>query len=218
MEVVYRAPFASHARLVAGAYTSHKVPPGAVAVAVSMQTAARFGLHPGSRLTLLTPSGPVMLFVTAIVRERDGGSTFWQQDTTVVRPSLEQQSPQTPPYWLGGVIADPDQFAAIQGVFGGTGLSLQFVFPLDVGGVNANQAQGLYQALNRATTVVPALTGALAPGTVALTVSSPLHPGPGAVPRHPDGRRNGAPAPVRQPDRGRHGGDPARGQDDRRAP
>ena len=174
MEVVYRAPFASHARLVAGAYTSHKVPPGAVAVAASTQTAARFGLHPGSRLTLLPPSGPVMLFVTAIVRERDGGSTFWQQDTTVARPSLEQQSPQTPPYWLGGVIADPDQFAAMQGAFGGTGLSLQFVFPLDVGGVNANQAQGLYQALNRATTVVPALTGALAPGTVALTVSSPL--------------------------------------------
>jgi putative ABC transport system permease protein len=145
-----------------------------VGVAATTQTAARFGLHPGSRLTLKTKTGPAILFVTAIVRERAAGSTFWRQDTTIVRPSLEQQSPSSPLYWVGGVIADPDQFAAIQNVFGSTGLDMQWEYPLDVSGVDANQAQGLYRALNRAVTTTPALTGALTSGANALLVTSPL--------------------------------------------
>ena len=43
---------------------------------------------------------------------------------------------------VGGVIADPDQFGAIQSAFGGTGLALQLEFPLNLGGVNADQVQG----------------------------------------------------------------------------
>ena len=176
LEVTYRDPLTSYARLVAGSYTSGSVPRGAVAVAATAPTAARFGLHPGSRLTLATPSGPATLFVTAIVRERDDGSTFWQQDATVTRPSLEQLRPDSPPNWVGGVIADPDQLGAIQNVFGGTGLEMQWEFPLDVGGVNANQVQDLYQTLNRSVTATPALSGPLAPGAAALLVTSPLLP------------------------------------------
>jgi len=173
MEVVYRDPFTRYAQLVAGSYSSGQAPPGAVAVAATVPTAARFGLHPGSRLTLNTKSGSATLFVTAIVRMRDGGSTFWQQDTTIVRPSLEQLTLTSPRYWIGGVIADPDQLAAIQNAFGGVGLAMQWEFPLDVSQVNADQAQGLYQALNRATTTNPRLT-ALAPAASELTVTSPL--------------------------------------------
>ena len=40
--------------------------------------------------------------------------------------------------------------------------------------MNADQAQGVYAALNRATAVTPTLTGALAPAADALTVASPL--------------------------------------------
>ena len=173
MEVVYRDPSTRYAQLVAGSYSSGQAPAGAVAVAATAPTAARFGLRPGSRLTLTTKSGPATLFVTAIVRVRDGGSTFWQQDTTIVRPSLEQLTATSPRYWIGGVIADPDQLAALQNVFGGIGLSMQWEFPLDVSGVNADQAQGLYQALNRATTTTPTLT-ALAPAASELVVTSPL--------------------------------------------
>jgi putative ABC transport system permease protein len=169
--VSYRTPFTGHARLVAGTFSGGAVPPGAVGVAATTQTAARFGMHPGSRLTLAAPSGPVTLVVTAIVRQRDPGSTFWQQDTTVVRPSLRQANP---PFWIGGVIADPDQFGAVQGAFGGTGLALQLEFPLSLGGLSADQAQGLYNALNRAIAVTPTLTGALAPAANSLTVSSPI--------------------------------------------
>jgi putative ABC transport system permease protein len=173
MEVVYRDPFTRYMQLVAGSYSSGQVPAGAVTVVATEPTAARFGLHPGSRLTLTTRSGPATLIVTAIVRARDTGSTFWQQDTTIVRPSLEQLGPTNPPFWVGGVIADPDQFVAIQDVFGGVGLGVQWEFPLDVSGVNADQAQGLYQTLNRATTTTPTLT-ALAPAAGELVVTSPL--------------------------------------------
>jgi putative ABC transport system permease protein len=62
----------------------------------------------------------------------------------------------------------------MQAAFNGPGMELNWEFPLSVGGVNANQAQGLANALNRAVTVTPALTGPLAPGAAALTVTSPL--------------------------------------------
>jgi putative ABC transport system permease protein len=174
MEVSYRTPFTGYAQLVAGSLASGKVPPGTVAVAVTVPTAARFGLHPGSRLTLATPGNPATLLVTAIIRTRDPGSTFWQQEPILVKPSLTQPNPADPPYWLGGVIADPGQLGTIQGVFGGPGLNIHWEYPLATSGVNADQAQGLYQALNRATTAKPPLTGPLAPGAGALAISSPL--------------------------------------------
>ena len=59
-------------------------------------------------------------------------------------------------------------------MFGNIGLEMQWEYPLDVTGVNADQAQGLYQALNRATTAAPPLTDELASGEGALSVTSPL--------------------------------------------
>ncbi|HMI26566.1 MAG TPA: hypothetical protein VK594_18945 [Streptosporangiaceae bacterium] len=176
LQVSYRTSFTGFARLVAGTFSGGRVPPGAVGVAATTQTAARFGMHPGSRLTLAAPSGPVTLFVTGIVRPRQAGSTFWRQDATPVKPALEQPDPNSPLFWAGGVIADPDQFGAFQGAFGGTGLALQLEFPLTAGGMNADQVHGLYNSLNRATAVTPTLAGALAPAAESLTVSSPLLP------------------------------------------
>ena len=176
LQVSYRTSLTGFARLVAGTFGGGRVPPGAVGVAATTQTAARFGMHPGSRLTLAAPSGPVTLFVTGIVRPRQAGSTFWRQDATPVKPALQQTTPASPLFWAGGVIADPDQFGAFQGAFGGTGLALQLEFPLNAGGIDADQVQGLYNSLNRAAAVTPTLTGALAPAADALTVSSPLLP------------------------------------------
>jgi putative ABC transport system permease protein len=176
LEVSYRTSLTGNAQLVAGTFSGSRVPPGDVGVAATTQTAARFGMHPGSRLTLAVPSGPVTLFVTGIVRARDAGATFWQQDTNVVRPALQQTTPASPLFWAGGVIADPDQFGAMQTAFGGTGLALQLEFPLNAGGMNADQVHGLYNSLNRAAAVTPTLTGALAPAADSLTVSSPLLP------------------------------------------
>jgi putative ABC transport system permease protein len=174
LEVAYRDPLTSYVRLVRGTLSGQQVPPGALAVAATEPTAARFGLHPGSRLTLAASPRPVTVVVTAIVSARSASSTFWQQDTALARPSLEADTLLSPFYWAGGLIADPDQFGAIQQILSGAGLGLQWEFPLRLGGLSADQAPGLYRALNRAATVTPVLKGELAPGAQALTVSSPL--------------------------------------------
>ena len=174
LEVSYRDPFTSHARLVAGTFSRRAAPAGTLAVAASTQVAARFGLHPGSRLTLVIPSSTAALYVTAIVQQNGAGSTFWTQDATVAAPSLVVPPHSGLPYWVAGVIADPGQLAAMQDTFGGPGLELAWEYPLAVGGVNADQAQGLYDAVNHVTTITPTLGGALAAGADSLTVDSPL--------------------------------------------
>jgi putative ABC transport system permease protein len=177
LEVLYRDPLLSNAQVTAGTFATTAAPAGALAVAATAPTAARFGLHPGSRLTLTTVSGPVRLFVTAIVRERAAGSTFWTQDPTAGAPSLVVPHPfQGLPYWVGGVFADPDQLGAMQNTFSGPGMELNWEFPLAVGGENADQAQRLENALNRATSTPLPLTGSLAAGADSLTVTSPLIP------------------------------------------
>ena len=82
----------------------------------------------------------------------------------------------TMPYWAGGVFADPGQLAAMQTAFTGPGLEMNWEFPLAVGALSADQAQGLANALNRATTVTLGLTGPLEPAADNLDVTSPLIP------------------------------------------
>jgi putative ABC transport system permease protein len=175
LEVLYRDPLTSNAELVAGSYSAPAEPAGTVAVTVSSQTAARFGLHPGSRVTLNTPTGTITLVVTAIVRQREADSTFWMQDPTAGIPSLATPTGNKP-YWAGGVFADPGQLAAMQTAFSGPGLEMNWEFPLALGGLDADQAQGLAAALNRATTATLDLPGSLEPSTGTLTVTSPLIP------------------------------------------
>ena len=173
LEVLYRDPLTSNAALVAGSYAAPAEPAGTIAVAATPQTAARFALHPGSRLTLGTTGAAITLVVTAIVRQKGAGSTFWQQDPVAGVPSVNTPPSGTPPYWIGALLADPGQLAAMQDTFASVGLQLQWEFPLAVGGVNADQAQGLSGALHRAATATPALT-TMAAAADTLTVSSPL--------------------------------------------
>jgi putative ABC transport system permease protein len=172
LEVLYRDPLLSNAALVAGSLTGPAEPSGTIAVAATPQTAARFALHPGSRLTLATAGAAITLVVTAIVSQRGSGSTFWQQDPIAGVPS-QANPPKALPYWVGGLLADPDQLAEIQNAFLGSGLEMEWEFPLAVGGLNADQAQGLYDALNRATRVTPALTSQEAAADN-LNIASPL--------------------------------------------
>ena len=172
----------------------------------------------GSRLTLAAPSGPVTLFVTAIVRPRQAGSTFWRQDATPVQPALEQVNPN---------------IAALLGRRGHRGPGPVRRVPERVRRHRSRAAAGVPAQRRR---------HERGPGARAVQRAEPRHrghahadrrararrgradrqlaapAGPGPVPRHPGGRRDRAPAPVRQPGRGRRGGDPARGPDARRAP
>ena len=173
LEVLYRDPLTSNATLVAGSFTAGAEPAGTVAVTVTTQVAARFGLHPGSRMTLGIATGTPTLVVTGIVRPQIPTSTFWTQDPLAAQPSLVTPTGRKP-YWAAGVIADPSQLAAMQSVFSGLGIELGWEFPLAVGGLNADQAQGLADALNRAGSVTPTLTGALAPAASVVNVTVPL--------------------------------------------
>jgi putative ABC transport system permease protein len=173
LEVLYRNSLTSNASLVAGSYAAGAEPAGTLAVAVTPQTAARFGLRPGSRLALVSPTGAITLVVTGIVRQQAAGSTFWAQDPLASQPSLVTPG-TSKPYWAGGVFADPGQLGAMQTTFRNPGLEMNWEFPLSLASLNADQAQGLADALNRATTVTLGLTGSLEPAADNLNVTSPL--------------------------------------------
>jgi putative ABC transport system permease protein len=171
LEVLYRNSLTSNASLMAGSFAAGTEPAGTLAVAVTPQTAARFGLHAGSRMTMDSSTGTITLAITAVVRPRQAGSTFWTQDPLASQPSLTGTSN---PYWAGGVFADPGQLGVMQTAFTGPGLEMNWEFPLSLSSLNADQAQGLAHALNRATTVTLGLTGPLEPASDNLNVTSPL--------------------------------------------
>jgi putative ABC transport system permease protein len=173
MEVVYRDTLTGNADLTAGRYAHGKLPPGWLAATVTAQTAARFGLHPGSRLRLAAPSSTITVLVTAILRVRDPASTFWSADSTLAAPSLSYP-PKLPFFWAGAIIVDPDQLTAMQNVLGTTGLELQWEYPLALDALTADQAQGLADNLGRAALATPTLSGRLADANGTTTTSSPL--------------------------------------------
>ena len=204
-EVSYRQPFSQYLRLVAG-HLPGPVPPAPrrvppphgnvihvnglgpqlyfsplIEVVVTTQTAARFGLHPGSKVVVSGPqpafngSGPITLEVTGIVAPRDPSATFWTGDATVLSPELEILSPAVY-YWAAGVIVGPSELAAVQEDFGPEGLAAQWLFPLSVGSPGGNQVQPLDDALTRLGTQTPALTGDVAPMAADFTITPNLLP------------------------------------------
>jgi putative ABC transport system permease protein len=175
MEVVYRNTLPANAQLVGGSYADGPPPRGALGGAVTTQMAARFGLHPGSRLVLTIPSGPIRIVITAIVRMRGPNSSFWAKDSTVGLPS-PVTGRGTCNCWTGSIFADPDQFVAMQNALGSSSMDIQWVYPLGVGGVGADGAPALLDNLNRAITVPVGLTGAFAPAANTTTVVTLLVP------------------------------------------
>src|ERR1700722_8896412 len=174
MEFVYRNALPAHAQLVTGSYTHGTLPRGALTGAVTTQMAARFGLHPGSRIVLTIPTGPVTIVITAIVRIQGANSSFWAKDSTVGVPDLIRAG--NTQYWVGGIFADPDQLVAMQSTFGSSSIDIQWVYPLAVGHVGADGAQALLDNLNRASSVPPGLTGVFAPAVSTIAVTTPLVP------------------------------------------
>nr|MDQ2815024.1 hypothetical protein [Actinomycetota bacterium] len=179
IEVTFRDPLAGNVQLVSGKLSGVPVPRGAVGVAVTTRTAARFGLHPGSRLELDSPSGPVGLSVTAIVRERGPGSAFWTADQLAAAPALTQLADKSEA-WQGAVFADPGQLSAVQNAFcqitveSCDGLQLQWVYPVAVRAVNADQAQALLDHLSLVAGDDSAISTALGPASTTLTTTSAL--------------------------------------------
>jgi putative ABC transport system permease protein len=173
LEVIYRDTLTSNVSLVAGSFP----PPGSLGstlpIAVTTQTAARFGLHPGSVLKLAAVSASVPVTVTAIVRPRMPGSTFWNVDAVALAPSFNMPL-RRPPYWTGAVFADPGEFGAMQLAFGLLPMQLQWEFPLSLGGLQADQVPALERSLSQATGAAVPLSGDLAGATLPLTIRAEL--------------------------------------------
>jgi putative ABC transport system permease protein len=169
LEVLYRNQLSGYARLVAG---STAAPSGSLGVTVTTQTAARFGLRPGSQLTVQA-NGPVLLTVTGITSERSAGSTFWTFDPLAGTPS--ENAPLVGlSYWQGAVFADPGEFTAIQQDFGQYGLQFLWECPISLSAVNADQAPTLLADLNQAQSGPPGLTRVMDGMGTALIVTAPM--------------------------------------------
>jgi putative ABC transport system permease protein len=176
LEVIYRDRLTGNVTLVAGSFP----PPGSLGstlhIAVTTQTAARFGLHPGSVLKLAAADGSVPVTVTAVVRPRMPASAFWNVDGNALAPSYNVPGPTagSSPYWTGAVFADPGEFTQMQFLFAPLEMQLQWEFPLSVGGLQADQVTALDHALNRAAGAAVPLTGDLAGTTLPLAVHAEL--------------------------------------------
>jgi putative ABC transport system permease protein len=181
LEVTFRDPMTSNVQLVTGQLAGASVPRGAVGVAVTALTAARYGWHAGSRLEVQGLAGPVGLDVTAIVRARDPGSAFWTADPLAAAPALTQLVDSQGEAWQGAVLVDPGQLIAMQSAFcpptAGScgGLQLQWEFPVAVGTVNADQAQTLSNRLSLAVSGDDsAVNNDVGAASTVLTITSPL--------------------------------------------
>ncbi len=187
LEVTYRYPTAGNLLLVAGSMPDTAPQPTVhgtetifnVQVVVTPQTASRFGLRPGSALTIAAPldmmlpgeHASVQLDVTGIVEPADPGSSFWNADPLLPAPELSVTAGGKE--WDGAVIADPGELDMVQRIYGESDLLLQWELPTDATGVHG-QAGALYNQVNRIVNQTPQLTGQLAPMTNALSVTSGL--------------------------------------------
>ena len=117
LEVTYRDQLSSNVQVIAGRIADAAIPPGVLGVAVTQPTAARYSLHPGSRLKLGSHHGPIDLLVTAIVRARNPASTFWATDPLVTRPDVTENLVSDQFTVLAGALADPGQVAVVQSAF-----------------------------------------------------------------------------------------------------
>ena len=150
-----------------------------IQVVMSKQTAATFGLHVGSKFEMVGPerastgqAAKVDILVTGIVAPVSPTSTFWTADPAILAPDL--QGPATGPYWAGAVMVAPSETQELEEYFSSASMTLEWVFPLSVNSLTAQQVQPLANGLDLLSTTVPTLTGDLAPVGPSLTVSSNL--------------------------------------------
>ena len=163
LELTFRDSLTRNSRLVAGHY------PGqagrGLQVAVTQATAARFSLHPGSRLNLGLPGGTTALLVTGIIRPAGRPSTFWTRDPDAAAPTIDSRGrgPDSLTYWVGAAFVGPAGFSRLQTIFGSQGLQLRWDYPLSLAGVTADQVQSLTGDLLHAATQAGSLIALFSP-------------------------------------------------------
>jgi putative ABC transport system permease protein len=148
LELLYRSGLDRNARLVAGSLPGASGPgagPGALPVAVTEATAARFGLRVGSRLQAIGQ----LAVVSGILRPLHPASSFWTVDPVAPAPQLTYPLPDSVPYYSAAAFVSAADLPALQSYGSSQPLRALWSFPLDLGGVTADQAAGLLQVLQR---------------------------------------------------------------------
>lgn len=152
LEIGYRSALAANGRLVAGTYPDKATlnTPGplrvTLQVAVTTATAARFSLHPGSRLDLAAVGNgnggpPVTLDVTGIIRPANPGSAFWASTGVIAQPSIEGLS------WLGGALLGPNELSVLPVAFPLQTMQVEWGIPVDVSHLTVAQLPAVMNAL-----------------------------------------------------------------------
>jgi putative ABC transport system permease protein len=163
IETAYRAGLTSNARLVSGSFPQVATPARMdgrsviiLQAAVTAATATRLGLRIGSLVSLggissLLPGDPgAVLKVTGILRPTDPGSSFWTQDPSVAAPTVLTigSGLAATTAWACGVFVGPNELTAVQDVYSGAILDLNWQFPLVTSGLTAAQAPQMLAAMN----------------------------------------------------------------------
>jgi putative ABC transport system permease protein len=141
-------------------------------VAVTEETAARFGLRPGSRLAM---AGNVTLVVSGVLRPTAPRSAFWTLDPAAAGPALVYPSTGPgPPHWVGAAFVGPAEAQDLQYALGDAQMQMRWDFPLALGGVDAAGADALDNDLTHAINTAAAREGTRGgmpgqPGTMAVS-------------------------------------------------
>jgi len=136
-EVTYRSALARYSHLVAGRLPSSGT--GQVDGVVTTATAARFGLRPGTRLTM----GPVQLVITGIIRPVHPGSAFWTEDPAAIHPELIQRDTTQPAHWAGAVFIGAGGLTAVETSLNTGEMLLIWEIPAALGRLTADQASAV---------------------------------------------------------------------------
>ncbi len=145
--MIYRTELARYSQLVAGRLpvggsypTNHAV----VQAAVTITTAARFGLKVGARLN----AGQVQLVITGIIRPTNPASTFWSEEPVAARPALTQAAAPQLPYWIAAAFIGPGALPLVEAGIGTTEMQVTWVYTAALGRITAGQADDLEASIN----------------------------------------------------------------------
>jgi putative ABC transport system permease protein len=172
LEVLYRDTLRGQSRLIAGRYPGGPSAAGRpIPVVVTQRTATRFGVHPGSKLTLPSPQkGTVTLAVSGVIAPRDPDAAFWTADSVAAAPGFK---PTTPAFWSGSAFVGAAGLSTLEHAFALAAIPMQWDFPLRLARLGAGQAARLTRELAGLGSFAPELTGSLAPAGQAISFSPP---------------------------------------------
>ena len=178
VELIDRGDLGKYTRLIAGQMPVH----GSISrnaavfgVAVTQATAAKFKLHVGSRIGA-TDSAPdavtkVTLVVTGILRPVRLGSAFWTADPSALHPTLNPGRARDQEIWVGGMFVGDSELNDIEIALTYQQIRVTWVFPLNLAGLNANQASPLNAVLTQDLGHAGVLTTSV-PNPVTITLQS----------------------------------------------